>query len=112
VIVRGMGRVSRKVSQLLTQNNARLADEVIRAGTSGRDIARAYSRNIAKAERNAEDLSELLMRSDIDLGSIVADEISLSAARIARERRTALTSATAAGALTPEQEDQPLQQAL
>ena len=115
VIVPVIGQVSRKVSQLLTQNNARLADEVIRAGTSGRDITRAYLRNIPKAERSAEDLSQLLMRSDIDLDSIAVDEIALSAARIARERRASLISAAAAGALAPEeQEDQllPLQQAL
>lgn len=67
-----LGQVSRKLAQRLTVGNARFADDVIKAGKDGDKITRAYLRNVPSKERSAKELSELLMRPDIDLDDIKA----------------------------------------
>lgn len=65
-----VGQVSRSLSQKLTRNNAQLVDEIVRAGSSGRDVARAYVRSVPRGERSAEELAELLLRPDVSLGNL------------------------------------------
>jgi len=103
VFVPIIGQVSRKVAQKLTEGNAKFADEVIRAGKDGRKITKAYLDNTPVGERNPLDLSELLLRNDIDLTRLDASALAQEAARLATERRTALASAAAGGALVPDQ---------
>jgi len=106
VLVPVIGQVSRKVAQRLTEGNAKFADEVIRAGKDGRRITKAYLDNTPLDQRSATDLSELLVRNDIDLTKLDATELAQQAGRLATERRTALASAAAGGALAPDTQTQ------
>lgn len=65
-----IGQMSRQLAQRLTRNNAAFADQVIRAGRNGKDIALAYIRNTPKAQRSAQELSELLMRPGVDVSVV------------------------------------------
>lgn len=90
-----IGQVSKKMAQRLTENNAQFANRVIRAGRNGNKIARAYLASTPADQRSAAELSQLLMRNDINLDNITGD-IAIEAAQIARRNRA--TSAAATGA--------------
>ena len=100
VLVPVIGQVSRQLAQRMTRGNAQFANEVIRAGKDARKITKAYLENTPKAQRNPAELSELLMKTDIDLSTVSDNVVSIEAARIARDKR-ALAAAAAAGAATP-----------
>jgi hypothetical protein len=102
VIVPLVGQLSKKLAQRMTIKNADFADQVIRAGKDAKKITAAYLKNTAKAERSAAELSELLMRNDIDLSLLPDTELTISARQIALENRAALAGALAAEA-PPEQ---------
>lgn len=99
VAVPVIGQVSRKLAQRLTRKGAEFADTVIRAGDNAEAIARAYLKNVPKAARSAEELSELLLRPDIALDNLLtsSDKVLKTAAEIARGRQI-LAAAGAAGA--------------
>lgn len=65
-----VGQVSRSLAQKLTRNNAQLVNEIVRAGSSGRDVARAYIRSVPRGERSSEELAELLLRPDVSLKNL------------------------------------------
>lgn len=104
VIVPLVGQVSRKLAQRMTAKNAEFADQVIRAGKNARKITDAYLRNTKKASRSSQELSELLMRQDIDLNQIQRSAFALEAADIAIKNRAALAGALTVGSNTQEQE--------
>lgn len=104
VIVPTIGQISRQLAQRMTARNAQFADEVVRAGNDARKITRAYIRNTPEAQRNPSELSELLLRSDIDLSTLDQIELGRQAAQIAFDRRTSAASAAGAGALAPDEE--------
>ena len=104
VIVPLVGQLSRKLAQRMTARNARFADQVVRAGKDARKIVKSYLDNTPAKLRDSAELSELLMRSDIDLSLIPRNQLSLDAARLATERRTMLAAAATAGAATPREE--------
>jgi len=110
VIVPVIGQLSRKLAQRLTEGSAKFADQVIRAGKDARKITRAYLDNTPIDQRNPADLSELLMRNDIDLTTIDATELATEAARLANDRRVGLASAAAGGAVTPDQNTETIAQ--
>lgn len=70
VAVPMIGQMSKNLAQRLTRNNAVFADQIVRAGRNGKQIALAYIRNTPKAQRSAAELTELLMRPGIDLGEV------------------------------------------
>jgi hypothetical protein len=98
VAVPVVGQLSKSLAQRLTRNNAIFADQVVRAGKNGRRITEAYFKNTPKAARSAEELSELLMRPDIEFKQLPDNVIAIEAARIARRKRERL--AQGAGAVT------------
>lgn len=70
VMVPVVGQVSKELALKMTQNNAKVAQGVIRAGNDGLEIAKAYVRNVPKSQRTVSDLTELLMRTEVDLDTI------------------------------------------
>lgn len=89
-----IGNVSRRLAQNLTARNAKFADEVVRAGPNANKIVRAYINNTPKSQRNPVELSELLVRGDIDL-SQVKGALAQEAADIAQQNRIALAAVAA-----------------
>jgi hypothetical protein len=59
--------ISGKLARRLTQNKAAMANQLIRAGSDAKEIAKIYLRNTAKAERSADDLAAVLMRPDLNI---------------------------------------------
>lgn len=58
-----IGQVSGALAQRLTQNNARMANAIVRAGKNGTRIARIYTQNTPKSEQKASELAELLLKN-------------------------------------------------
>jgi len=79
----------------MTANNAVFADQVIRAGNNAGKIVESYLKNTPKIERSAEELSQLLMRPDIDLGKIPEIPIEQQAAMKALSTRAKIETARA-----------------
>ena len=102
IIVPVIGQVSRKLAQRLTRSNAEFADQVIRAGKDAKLITIAYLDNTPKKLRDPAELSELLMRPDIDLKDVPKEGVALRAARIAQQRRAEGIAADIAGSNLPD----------
>lgn len=62
-----IGQISRNLAQKLTRNNAQGTDLIIRAGKNGKEVVKAYMKITTPKERNAQELTELLLRPDISL---------------------------------------------
>lgn len=77
VLVPALGTVSAKLAQKLTRNNAEMANAIVRAGKNGQQIVRAYIKNTSPSDRNAADLTELLMTNNIDFKefNLVVDKL-------------------------------------
>lgn len=89
---------SRQLSRRLAQNQAAFLDDVIRAGKDGRRIVQAYLKHTPKAEQNAQELSELLLRPDLALKNmpslpIVDEAIQIRAGRLPVAAAGAVVSA-------------------
>lgn len=65
-----IGQVSKSLAQKLTRNNAEMAEAIIRAGKNGRQVVNAYLMSTPAKQRNVNELTELLMRPEINLKSI------------------------------------------
>lgn len=65
-----IGQVSRELATKLTLNNAKMAQQIVQAGNDGFEIAKAYVRSIPKGQQSVGELTELLLRSDVDLSTI------------------------------------------
>jgi len=102
-----VGQVSKKLAQRMTAKNAEFADQVIRAGKDANRIAEAYLRFTPKAQRTSQELSELLMRPDIDLSKLKRVKIAEEAANLVTQRRAELAGALTAGALTEKEDAKP-----
>ena len=103
MIVPVVGQVSKKLAQRMTVKGAEFADQVIRAGSNAKKITAAYLKNTPKAQRSAQELSELLTRNDIDLIDMPDIPVVNEAARLATQRRAELTGIIAAQQLNNEQ---------
>ncbi len=99
VLLPAIGQVSKGLAQRLTRNNAQFANRVIRAGRDADQIARAYLASTPRAQRSAEELSQLLMRNDVNLSNVTSD-IAVEAAQLARRVRQQRTAATGAALAT------------
>lgn len=81
-----IGQVSGALAQRLTQNNARMANAIVRAGRNGIRIRDVYLRNTPKQQRNAEELAELLLANRVPVDTFrlkTADPLLADAAVIA-----------------------------
>lgn len=65
-----IGTVSKRLAERLTKNNAKFADAVIRAGTSGQRIVDAYLKNTPIADRKPQELAQLLARPQVKITDI------------------------------------------
>lgn len=70
VAVPAIGQVSMKLAQKLTRKNSKFAQDIVKSGKNGQDIVKAYMRNVPKDKRSTAELTELLMRPDVDIDSI------------------------------------------
>lgn len=98
--VMGGGQLSRKLAQRITAGNAKFADDIVRAGKSGKEITRAYFANTPVASRRVSELSELLAMPDVALDLIGNDDFVRKAIETAN-RQKAMASAAVAGASKP-----------
>jgi hypothetical protein len=67
-----VGQLSRTLAQKLTRNNAIGADLIVRAGKDGKKVVAAYMKTTKPAERSISELTELLLRPEISLKSLIA----------------------------------------
>ena len=88
-----IGVFSKRMATRLTQEGARFADQVIRAGKDAKAITQAYRRNTPKSKQNAAELSQLLIEPGIDLSGLVGDNLAIEAAKIAQQNRVAVIEA-------------------
>jgi hypothetical protein len=65
-----IGNMSGALAQRMTQNNAAMAQSIIRAGKSGARIAELYIKNTPKNLRSTTELAELLLKNKVPLASI------------------------------------------
>lgn len=106
VIVPAIGQTSKQLAQRLTKGNADFANAVIRAGKDGKKITQAYLRSTPKAERDPQELAQLLMRPKVDMSNVVDIEIARQARDLAEEyRRQAAASVAAVSAPALAQEE-------
>ena len=99
-VAAGIGHVSKGFAERLRTRMANTADAVIRAGRDADKIVAAYYRTVKPANRNAKDLSELLMQPRVDLErGLFRDALAQRAAQRARRNRAALASVLGAGAV-------------
>ena len=105
VVVPIIGFVSKKLAENLTKNNAKFANQVIRAGKDARKITKAYFDNVPKDLRTPDELSQLLMQQDIDLDLAPKRPLIDEAVKLAKERRVALGSAAVTGSSTNQVEN-------
>ena len=100
VVLPAVGAVSKSLAERMARGNAKFLDDVIRSGRDGNRIVAAYVRNTRRAQRNPQELAQLLMQTDVDLSALRGtDDLVVEAASLARQTRNALQAATgAAGA--------------
>lgn len=89
VIVPGVGQFSKQFAQKLTKGNADFANAIIRAGKDGKKIVAEYIKNTPKAQRDPDELAQLLMRPKVDLSNIQKTPI----ANLAVDKANALRKA-------------------
>lgn len=65
-----VGQLSGALSQRMTQNNAKMADAIIRAGKNGNKIATAYLRNTPADKRDPTELAQLFLQNDVPVKAI------------------------------------------
>ena len=106
MVVPLVGQVSRKLAQRMTIKNAEFADSVIKAGKDAEKIAKAYKKHTPKGQRDPAELSELLMKGDIDLSGLKSDELLEQAVQIAQEKKGAAIGASGAAIVLGEENEQ------
>ncbi len=67
-----IGQLSRTLAQKLTRRGAEGADAIVKAGKDGKKVVDAYIKATKKSERNAQELTELLLRPEISLKALKA----------------------------------------
>ena len=85
VVVPAIGQVSRSLAGRLTTGQAKFADDVVRAGPNGRKVVDAYLKNTPPKARKVEELTELLLRPDVSLKSLVGKKAPESAKRLVND---------------------------
>jgi len=107
VIVPIVGTVSKQIAKTLTTNKAKFVESMIRAGTDGKKITRAYLNTIPRRNQSAAQLSELLSDPTIDLSTMIdsSNKLIREATEMAEGRRIIgrAIGSTAPGATTSEQ---------
>ena len=95
-----VGQVSRGLAQKLTRKGAEGADLIVRAGSNGLEVVKAYMKTTGPKERSAQELTELLLRPDISL-----EALKKSVKNIPQKQRSLIKDAMfLAGAIKASQE--------
>lgn len=96
-----VGTAAKQIAKKLTTSKAKFTDSLVRSGTDGRKIAKAYLESVPKSKRSIEDLAGLLSDPNIDIDELVdvSNKMVSDAAEIAKGRRAIdLMAAASAGA--------------
>lgn len=96
VLLPTAGRISASLAENLTRKNAQLANRIIRAGTDADKIAAAYLRTVPKAEQSVEDLTQLLLRPDINLDKLSTSPLAQEAIKEAGRIRQSIAAGAGA----------------
>ena len=70
LIIPFIGNVSNKLGNRMVRGQAKMVDQVIRAGKNANKITEAYIRNTPKMQRSSSELAQLLMRKDVSLDTL------------------------------------------
>lgn len=70
ILVPLVGQLSKKLAQKLTREGAEGADLIVRAGKDGLKIVKAYMKLTKPKERDAKELTELLLRPEINIQNL------------------------------------------
>jgi len=97
-----IGRVGKNLANRLVLKDAAFLSDTILAGRNAPKIAEAYIRHTPKHLRTPAELSELLIRGDIDLAKLDKTDLMVQAAELTRQQRLAI--AASVGAAKPEGE--------
>lgn len=100
-----VGQISKNLAQRMTSKQANFLDQVIRAGKDANKITAAYLKNTPKAQRSASELSELLMRTDIDIDKLSAVPLAQEAKQIVTQNRASLAGTLAPTAIKTTEEE-------
>lgn len=93
-----IGTVSQNLAKRMTRGNAMFADSVIRAGSDGEAVVRAYLRHTPKARRSSKELGQLLMQPRVNLEGVrLTDQLTNRAIQSAVRNRAALAASVAPG---------------
>ena len=65
-----VGQASLSIAQKMTRNNAKMVSDLVAAGRDAKGVTKAYFMNVPKSQRNANDLTELLLRSNVSIDDI------------------------------------------
>ena len=68
--VPAIGQVSGALAQRMTLNNAKMAQNIVKAGKNWNAIANIYAKNTPKAQQSAAELAELFLANKIPVDSI------------------------------------------
>lgn len=97
VAVPVFGTVSAKVAEILTLNNAKLADAVVRAGRDARRITAEFLQNTPKKLQTPEALGELFLISGARLDDVPDTALAIQATQLITERQRQLAVAPVTG---------------
>ncbi len=65
-----IGQVSGALAQRMTMSNAKMAQNIIKAGKNSKQIALTYTKNTPKSDRNPAELAELFLANKVPLEKI------------------------------------------
>jgi len=107
VILPTAGTISKKLAENLTKKGAAMANQIVRAGSDGDALARAYLRNTPISQRSADDLGALLMRPDLNL-KLIKDSTPIIREAITKadKLRQSLSASSAALAIPAAAQDE------
>lgn len=65
-----VGQVSGRLAERMTLNNAKMANEIIRAGKNATKIAQVYTKNTPKIAQEASELAELFIKNQVPVDTL------------------------------------------
>jgi len=101
-VVGSIGQIARGRAQKATVKNARLADALVRAGSDGKEVVKAYLQSTPKSKRSMRELSDILTDPNYDIDRLLksSSKMAREAAEVAKGRR-AFAIGESAGVLAP-----------
>jgi hypothetical protein len=105
-VVPAIGTVSKQIAKKLTTNKANFVDTIVRAGSDGDKIARAYLTSVPKANRKVSDLADLLTDPNVNISVLedIANKTVQDALEIAKGKRAInLASGAVAGSVSQQE---------